>query len=109
MAELLTAGQPYSVVRGHVEAFVKRPEITEPPLTETQLRWIKEVLAESTRLSELRHRIVHGLWLYTTAELEWVSLRPGRHELLPGRQALTAEQIYMVARDIALLTPILTG
>ena len=103
-AELLAAGQPYSVVHSHIKAIITQWEVIEPPITDMQLSWLESVLADSSRLSDRRNRIVHGSWLRTATELEWVSLRPRRHHPLLSREILTVKQIHLVAQEIATLS-----
>jgi hypothetical protein len=108
LAGVLTVGQNYSVVYGHVYALLKLPPALEQHdqprerLSDDLKERLRAELAEADRLSKRRNRIVHGRWFpYSSGNgQDWYSLQPRRHELLTQPELISVTEMHSVARDI---------
>jgi hypothetical protein len=108
LAAVITTGQNYSVIYGHIEAVLKVPAALEQydqpreRLSDDLKTRLRAELGEAKRLNELRNRIMHGRWLPQPGSKgqDWYSLRPRRSQLLMPLEPITISEILAAAREI---------
>jgi hypothetical protein len=107
LAAVLTTGQNYSIIHGHLEALVKfgtgkYKHESPPPLEEDHRMRLEAELVVVQALSIRRNQIVHGLWLPqpgSTGE-HWYNLRPQRHRQMMPLDPITIPEMHTVAEEI---------